>query len=154
MVRRIKNLFETEGWLSYLGYVLSFHAAALGLSFALDTSDARRTLLYQSIDAFPVLEPELFGWALAISGIIAFIGYLARKASFSRRVVKYASIVQFMIYLFMTFLYLFNSLFWYAASIAVPWVPLVYIVSTVYFKIVSERLTEEQERAYFNLPPK
>lgn len=153
MVKKVRKMFDTEGGLSFLGYALSFHAIALGLSFALDTADAKRTLLYESISSFPVIEPEIFGWVLAISGFIAFIGYFGRKLRPAKELVKYSSYVQFLVYLFMTFLYLLNGLFWYAASVAVPWVPLVWIVSYAFYYL-PKKMTQAEELAYFGIKPK
>ncbi len=148
MVAKIRQLFDAEGWLSLLGYVLSLHAGAFGLSFALNTDDAQRTLLYKSLVDVPFMTPEAFGWILTTSGVVTFIGYFARSLKWSKSTVKYGSYIQFIIYLFMTILYCLNGNYWYAAAIAVPWVPLVYFISNAFYNLPKHKSLEELRREW------
>ncbi len=135
MAKRLYKVMTTEGMLSLLGYIISLRAIAFGLSFLFDTADAQRTVLYQSIDSFPALEPETFGLLMVLTGIVTFVGYLLRVSRISPVLVKYGSYAQFIIYLFTAVLYFIDGRYEYVASAALPWVLLVYIVSFAYYRV-------------------
>jgi hypothetical protein len=143
MAQRLYRIMTTEGMLSMLGYIISLRAVAFGLSFLFDTADAQRTVLYQSIDSIPVIEPETFGLLLVLSGIVTFLGYLLRTSRISRFLVRYGSYAQFFIYFFTAVLYVFQGFYEYALSAAAPWVLLVYVVSYAFWRIQTRESLED-----------
>jgi uncharacterized protein (DUF2062 family) len=132
--------------LDVLGYIISIRAILLGLSFAANRPDAVVSVLYRHIDQFPLVEPEVFGTVLMISGLITFTGFLMKNT----RLVRYSSQFQFMVYLFATFIYFLNGSFISGLIAAAIPAALTYVVA---YRFCNRKTIQEQRREW-GLPPR
>lgn len=146
MKNSIKSFLGKEDTIEVLGYIISLRAILLGFSFAFNRPEAVLSVLYKHIEAFPGVEPEVFGWILMVSGFITLIGYVLKK----KRFVKTTSQFQFMVYIFAAVVYFLNGSV--ISGLIAAFVPalLTYFVSSRFYY----RKTDDELREEWGLPPR